>query len=94
MAKKHIVETPITNKQDWLENRLLDVTSTEVSALYDLNPYKSANFFPTDVFPDPIYPTRNNFIKKENYVLYSYDYILIYSLTLETTCLKKQSIFR
>ena len=42
MAKKHIVETPITNKQDWLENRLLDVTSTEVSALYDLNPYKSA----------------------------------------------------
>ena len=42
MAKKHNLETPITNKQDWLENRLLDVTSTEVSALYDLNPYKSA----------------------------------------------------
>ena len=37
-----IKEIPITNKQDWLENRLLDVTSTEVSALYDLNPYKSA----------------------------------------------------
>lgn len=32
-------EFPITNKQDWLENRLLDVTSTEVSALFDLNPY-------------------------------------------------------
>jgi len=41
MAKKHIVETPITNKQDWLENRLLDVTSTEVSCLFDLNPFKS-----------------------------------------------------
>ena len=34
-------EFPITNKQDWLENRLLDVTSTEVSCLFNLNPYKS-----------------------------------------------------
>ena len=34
-------EIPITNKQDWLENRLLDVTSTEVSCLFNLNPYKS-----------------------------------------------------
>ena len=30
---------PITDKQSWLENRLLDVTSTEVSALFGLNPY-------------------------------------------------------
>jgi putative phage-type endonuclease len=30
-----------TNKQDWLENRLLDVTSTEVSCLFNLNPYKT-----------------------------------------------------
>ena len=30
---------PVTNKQDWLENRLLDVTSTEVSCLYNLSPY-------------------------------------------------------
>ena len=30
---------PITDKQSWLENRLLDVTSTEVSALFNLNPY-------------------------------------------------------
>ena len=35
------VSYPITDKQSWLENRLLDVTSTEVSALFDLNPYKS-----------------------------------------------------
>ena len=32
---------PITDKQSWLENRLLDVTSTEVSALYDLSPYQT-----------------------------------------------------
>ena len=32
---------PITDKQSWLENRLLDVTSTEVSALFGLNPYLS-----------------------------------------------------
>ena len=25
-----VKEIPITNKQDWLENRLLDVTSTSV----------------------------------------------------------------
>ena len=36
-----VKEIPITNKQDWLENRLLDVTSTEVSALFNVNPYKS-----------------------------------------------------
>jgi len=36
-----VKEFPITNKQDWLENRLLDVTSTEVSALFDLNPYQT-----------------------------------------------------
>ena len=30
---------PITDKQSWLENRLLDITSTEVSALFNLNPY-------------------------------------------------------
>ena len=36
-----VKEIPITNKQDWLENRLLDVTSTEVSALYGLSPYLS-----------------------------------------------------
>jgi len=35
------VEYPITDKQSWLENRLLDVTSTEVSALFDLNPYQT-----------------------------------------------------
>jgi len=34
-------EIPITNKQDWLENRLLDVTSTEVSALFNVNPWQS-----------------------------------------------------
>ena len=36
-----VKEFPITNKQDWLENRLLDVTSTEVSCLFDKNPYKT-----------------------------------------------------
>ena len=36
-----VTEIPITNKQDWLENRLLDVTSTEVSCLFNLNPFKS-----------------------------------------------------
>ena len=36
-----VKEIPITNKQDWLENRLLDVTSTEVSALFDVNPYQT-----------------------------------------------------
>ena len=30
---------PITDKQSWLENRLLDVTSTEVSCLFNLNPW-------------------------------------------------------
>tara|TARA_R100000152_G_scaffold19997_1_gene12761 strand:- start:23 stop:970 length:948 start_codon:yes stop_codon:yes gene_type:complete len=33
------VSYPITDKQSWLENRLLDVTSTEVSALFNLCPY-------------------------------------------------------
>lgn len=32
---------PITDKQSWLENRLLDVTSTEVSCLFNLNPWQS-----------------------------------------------------
>ena len=32
---------PITDKQSWLENRLLDVTSTVVSALFNLNPYQT-----------------------------------------------------
>ncbi len=36
-----VKEIPITNEQDWLENRLLDVTSTEVSALFNVNPYQS-----------------------------------------------------
>ena len=36
-----VKEFPITNKQDWLENRLLDVTSTEVSCLFDKNPFKT-----------------------------------------------------
>jgi putative phage-type endonuclease len=36
-----VKEFPITNKQDWLENRLLDVTSTEVSCLFDANPFKT-----------------------------------------------------
>ena len=31
----------ITDKQSWLESRLQDVTSTEVSALYGLNPYST-----------------------------------------------------
>ena len=35
------VSYPITDKQSWLENRLLDVTSTEVSALFNLNPWKT-----------------------------------------------------
>ena len=35
------ISYPITDKQSWLENRLLDVTSTEVSALFDLNPYQT-----------------------------------------------------
>lgn len=35
------VSYPITDKQSWLENRLLDITSTEVSSLFDLSPYKS-----------------------------------------------------
>ena len=33
------VSYPITDKQSWLENRLLDITSTEVSALFNLCPY-------------------------------------------------------
>jgi len=32
---------PVTNEQAWLEQRLNDVTSTEVSALYGLSPYMS-----------------------------------------------------
>lgn len=36
---KQIIE--ITNEQAWLEQRLQDITSTEVSALYGLNPYQS-----------------------------------------------------
>ena len=36
-----VKEFPITNKQDWLENRLLDVTSTEVSCLFNKNPFKT-----------------------------------------------------
>ena len=35
------VSYPITDTQSWLENRLLDVTSTEVSALFNLNPYQT-----------------------------------------------------
>ena len=35
------VSYPITDKQVWLENRLLDVTSTEVSSLFGLSPYKT-----------------------------------------------------
>ena len=34
-----MIETPISNKADWLELRAQDVTSTEVSALYGLSPY-------------------------------------------------------
>jgi len=34
-------QIPITDEQSWLENRLLDITSTEVSALYDLSPYQT-----------------------------------------------------
>ena len=30
---------PVTDKQSWLQTRLQDITSTEVSALYDLSPY-------------------------------------------------------
>ena len=33
---------PITDKQSWLENRLLDVTSTEVSALFNLTHTKQS----------------------------------------------------
>ena len=32
---------PVTDKQSWLQARLQDVTSTEVSALYDLSPYRT-----------------------------------------------------
>lgn len=32
---------PINNRQEWLNNRLQDVTSTEVSALFGLSPYKT-----------------------------------------------------
>lgn len=36
------IETiPVTSEQAWLEQRLQDVTSTEVSALYGLSPYLS-----------------------------------------------------
>jgi putative phage-type endonuclease len=37
-----MIETiPITNRQAWLEQRLNDVTSTEVAALFGLSPYKT-----------------------------------------------------
>lgn len=37
------IETiPVTDEQTWLQQRLKDVTSTEVSALYGLSPYLSA----------------------------------------------------
>ena len=36
-----IKSIPITNKQDWLENRLLDITSTEISCLFNCNPYQT-----------------------------------------------------
>ena len=32
---------PISDRQAWLQNRLQDVTSTEVSALFGLSPYKT-----------------------------------------------------
>tara|TARA_R100001509_G_scaffold37257_1_gene20057 strand:+ start:3180 stop:4124 length:945 start_codon:yes stop_codon:yes gene_type:complete len=32
---------PVTDKQSWLQARLHDITSTEVSALYDLSPYRT-----------------------------------------------------
>jgi putative phage-type endonuclease len=32
----------IKNEQQWLQERTKDITSTEVSALYDLSPYKTA----------------------------------------------------
>jgi predicted phage-related endonuclease len=38
---KNIVTTPVTDKEAWLQQRTQDVTSTEVSALYDLSPYLS-----------------------------------------------------
>ena len=36
-----IITIPIQNREQWLAERVHDVTSTEVSALYGLNPYKS-----------------------------------------------------
>lgn len=39
MSNPNIVTIPVTDEESWLQNRLLDVTSTEVSALYDLSPY-------------------------------------------------------
>lgn len=41
MSNPNIVTIPVTDIDSWLQNRLLDVTSTEVSALYDLSPYKT-----------------------------------------------------
>jgi putative phage-type endonuclease len=38
---KNIITTPVTDKEAWLQQRTQDVTSTEVSALYDLSPYLS-----------------------------------------------------
>lgn len=32
---------PVTDKKSWLQARLQDITSTEVSALYDLSPYRT-----------------------------------------------------
>lgn len=37
----NLITTPITDKEAWLAQRVLDVTSTEVSALYGLSPYMS-----------------------------------------------------
>ena len=36
-----LITTPITDKEAWLRQRTLDITSTEVSALYGLSPYMS-----------------------------------------------------
>ena len=37
----NIETVAITDEQKWLETRLKDVTSTEASALYELNPYQT-----------------------------------------------------
>ena len=42
MSNPNIVTIPVTDEETTMaKNRLLDVTSTEVSALYDLSPYKT-----------------------------------------------------